>query len=34
MDKWKKALPLKVITHGWMATDDDTDGVFKIRKGN
>lgn len=31
-DNWIDDLPLKVITHGWFASDNFGQGVFEIRK--
>uniref|UniRef100_A0A2H8TZ83 Pancreatic triacylglycerol lipase n=1 Tax=Melanaphis sacchari TaxID=742174 RepID=A0A2H8TZ83_9HEMI len=31
LDYWIKDLPLKVITHGWLSSDKNNDGVFIIR---
>ncbi|XP_025199738.1 lipase member H-B-like [Melanaphis sacchari] len=31
LDYWIDGLPLKVITHGWLASDDDFTGVFCIK---
>lgn len=30
---WIKDLPLKVITHGWLASDENCRGVFVIKTG-
>lgn len=30
---WIKGLPLKVITHGWLASDNNNTGVFAIKTG-
>lgn len=33
LDHWIKGLPLKVITHGWLASDENFTGVFVIKTG-
>lgn len=30
---WSKKLPLKIITHGWLASDKNFTGVFDIKTG-
>lgn len=30
---WSKGLPLKIITHGWLASDKNFTGVFDIKTG-
>lgn len=30
---WIENLPLKVITHGWLASDENCSGVFAIKTG-
>ena len=31
LDYWLDGLPLKVITHGWLSSDENVDGVFSIK---
>jgi len=33
LDYWIDGLPLKVITHGWLASDENFTGVFCIKTG-
>lgn len=30
---WFEDLPLKIITHGWLASDENFTGVFDIKTG-
>lgn len=34
INNWMRGLPLKVITHGWLGSDEDDKGVFAIKTGN
>lgn len=34
IDYWLHGKPLKVITHGWLGSDEDDKGVFAIKTGN
>jgi len=33
LDYWIDESPLKFITHGWLASDDNSRGVFEIKTG-
>lgn len=33
INNWLLGRPLKVITHGWLSSDDDESGVFSIKTG-
>jgi len=33
LDYWIDDFPLKVITHGWLASDNNSTGVFTIKTG-
>lgn len=33
LEYWIDGLPLKVITHGWLQSDENFDGVFAIKTG-
>lgn len=31
---WLQGRPLKLITHGWLGSDNNGNGVFSIKTGN
>lgn len=34
LNYWIRGKPLKVITHGWLGSDENDTGVFTIKTGN